>query len=94
MGPRNWFYNEDVNPSSFPRTIPFIGTPGERGQTRNFAPRFGLAWNVRGTTKDVIRAGFGMYYNNIQTLLKFPGVPEHLAVQRADRQPLLSQPLR
>ncbi len=65
-------YNEDVNPASFPRTIPFIGTPGERGQTRNFAPRFGLAWNIRGTTKDVIRAGFGMYYNNIQTLLNFP----------------------
>jgi len=35
----------------------------------NFAPRFGLAWNVRGTGKYVIRAGFGMYYNNIQTQL-------------------------
>src|SRR6266849_380265 len=65
-------YNEDVNPASFPRTIPFIGTPGERGQTRNFAPRFGLAWNVGGSGKNVIRAGFGIYYNNIQTLLNFP----------------------
>jgi hypothetical protein len=65
-------YNEDVNPASFPRTIPFIGKPGERGQTRNFGPRFGLAWNVRGTTRNVIRAGFGIYYNNIQTLLNFP----------------------
>jgi len=61
-----------VNPASFPRTIPFLGKPGDRGQTRNFGPRFGLAWNVGGTDKNVIRAGFGIYYNNIQTLLNFP----------------------
>src|SRR5712691_9924444 len=38
-------YNEDVDPTKFPVTIPFIGNPGKRGQTRNFGPRFGLAWN-------------------------------------------------
>ncbi len=65
-------YNEDVNPASFSRPIPFLGDPSKRGQTKNFGPRFGLAWNVRGTGKDVIRAGFGIYYNNIQTLLNFP----------------------
>src|ERR1043166_7023764 len=72
-------YNEDVNPNSFinpatssPVTIPFIGDPSRRGQTKNFGPRFGLAWNVFGTDKNVIRAGYGLYYNNIQTLLNFP----------------------
>jgi hypothetical protein len=65
-------YNETVQPSSFPTAIPFIGDPAKRGQTKNFGPRFGLAWNVRGTGKDVVRAGFGIYYNNIQTLLNFP----------------------
>ncbi|MBZ5621356.1 MAG: carboxypeptidase regulatory-like domain-containing protein [Acidobacteriia bacterium] len=65
-------YNEDVNPASFSRPIPFIGNPADRGQSRNFGPRFGLAWNVRGKDTDVIRAGFGIYYNNIQTLLNFP----------------------
>jgi Carboxypeptidase regulatory-like domain/TonB dependent receptor len=65
-------YNESVNPSSFPRTIPFIGNPSQRGQSKNFDPRFGLAWNVRGNNKDVMRAGYGIYYNNIQTLLNFP----------------------
>lgn len=65
-------YNESVNPSSFPRAIPFLGDPSKRGQSRNFGPRFGLAWDVRGNSKDVVRAGFGIYYNNIQTLLNFP----------------------
>lgn len=65
-------YNEDVNPNSFPVPIPFIGDPGKRGQTHNFGPRFGLAWDVGGNGKDVVRAGFGLYYNNIQTLLNFP----------------------
>lgn len=65
-------YNESVNPSSFPATIPFIGNPSQRGQSKNFGPRFGLAWNVMGSNKNVVRAGFGIYYNNIQTLLNFP----------------------
>ena len=65
-------YNEDVKPSSFAKPIPFLGDPGKRGQDRNFGPRFGFAWNVLGTGRDVIRGGFGIYYNNIQTLLNFP----------------------
>jgi hypothetical protein len=65
-------YNESVNPSSFSMPIPFLGDPSKRGESANFGPRFGLAWNVRGNGKDVVRAGFGIYYNNIQTLLNFP----------------------
>jgi len=65
-------YNESVNPSSFPKPIPFIGDPSKRGQNHNFGPRAGFAWNVRGTGRDVVRGGFGIYYNNLQTLLNFP----------------------
>lgn len=65
-------FNEAVNPASFARPIPFLGDPSKRGQTKNFGPRFGFAWNVLGTGRNVIRAGFGIYYNNIQTLLNFP----------------------
>lgn len=65
-------FNEDLNPNSFPKPIPFLGDPSQRGKPFNFGPRFGLAWNVGGKGKDVIRAGFGIYYNNIQTLLNFP----------------------
>ena len=65
-------FNESLNPASFPQTIPFLGDPSKRGKPFNFGPRLGLAWNVAGTNKDVVRAGFGIYYNNIQTLLNFP----------------------
>lgn len=65
-------FNEDLNPSSFPQPIPFLGDPSKRGKAHNFEPRFGFAWNVADTGRDVIRGGFGIYYNNIQTLLNFP----------------------
>jgi hypothetical protein len=64
-------YNESLNPASFPKPVPFLGNPADRGQTHNIGPRFGFAWNVGGTSKNVIRGGYGMYYNNIQTLLNF-----------------------
>ncbi len=65
-------YNEDVDPASFPRPIPFLGNPKNRGQKRNFGPRFGFAWDILEDGKNVVRGGFGIYFNNIQTLLNFP----------------------
>src|SRR5215472_12005788 len=65
-------YNEDVKPASFPVTIPFIGSPSNRGQSKNFGPRFGFAWDILGDGKNVARGGYGIYFNNIQTLLNFP----------------------
>ena len=35
------------------------------GNHKNFAPRVGLAWDVRGDGKTSVRAGFGMYYDQI-----------------------------
>ena len=67
-------FNEDLNLSSFPTPIPFIGDPGKRGARKNFGPRFGLAWDVTGKSTDVVRAGFGLYFNNLQTLQNFPEV--------------------
>jgi Carboxypeptidase regulatory-like domain/TonB dependent receptor len=65
-------FNEDLDPKSFPITIPFLGDPSKRGSKKNFGPRVGVAWDIMEQGKDVVRAGFGIYYNNLQTLQNFP----------------------
>jgi hypothetical protein len=65
-------FDENLKPSQFPVTIPFLGDPSQRGAKHNFGPRIGLAWDVTGHSKDVVRLGYGIYYNNLQTLQNFP----------------------
>ncbi|MGB8590906.1 MAG: TonB-dependent receptor [Candidatus Acidiferrales bacterium] len=64
-------FNENLNPNSFSQPIPFIGDPSKRGDDNNFGPRVGIVWDPFHNGRDVIRAGYGLYYNNIQTLLNF-----------------------
>jgi hypothetical protein len=62
-------FDATLNPASFNPAIPFIGDPSKRGAKLNFGPRFGLTWDPFSKGLDVIRAGYGIYYNNIQTEL-------------------------
>jgi hypothetical protein len=39
-----------------------------RGDKDNFGPRTGVTWDVQGSGTSVVRAGFGIYYDNIRTL--------------------------
>src|SRR6185312_13628745 len=64
-------FNEHINPQAFSQPIPFLGDPSKRGDKNNFGPRLGLSWNVGGTGRDVVRAGYGIYYGNLQTLQNF-----------------------
>jgi len=39
------------------------GAPFENASLRNFSPRFGFAWDVRGDGKTAVRGGFGLLYD-------------------------------
>lgn len=60
---------------------------------RDFAPRLGLAWQPRGDSKLVLRAGFGMFYDrfalaNIITARRFNGnVQQQFVINNPDSFP-------
>ncbi|MBE21085.1 MAG: hypothetical protein CL481_02650 [Acidobacteria bacterium] len=51
--------------------VPGYGSASERGDWNNFGPRFGFAFDPGGEGKSVFRGGYGLYYQNIQTLRQF-----------------------
>lgn len=59
--------NEDLDPSIFPIEIPYIDV-SQRGDTNNFGPRLGVAWDIFGTGKTVARGGYGLYYGHVRIL--------------------------
>ena len=59
--------NEDLDTSIFPITIPYIDV-SKRGDTNNFGPRTGFAWDVTGNGGTVVRGGYGLYYGHVRTL--------------------------
>ncbi len=59
--------NEDLDPSVFPIEIPYIDV-SKRGDTNNWGPRVGLAWDVFGNGETVFRTGYGLYYGHVRIL--------------------------
>src|SRR5262245_31952071 len=67
----SWEYGTQstVKPDA-PRGILFCGDPGVTPKTvesdlNNFAPRLGVAWDVTGNGRTIVRGGYGIYYNHI-----------------------------
>jgi len=51
------FVGDSYNGLTFPST-------GEKGDYNNFAPRLGIAWDVFGNGKTVVRSGGGVFYSS------------------------------
>ena len=64
-------WGEDRNNATYyPRPLPFVDFQS-RGDTNNWSPRVGLAWDVRDDGQSVVRMAAGRQYNVIMN-----GVPQ------------------
>jgi Carboxypeptidase regulatory-like domain/TonB dependent receptor-like, beta-barrel len=63
--------------SQKPRPLPFVNLD-ERGDWNNFGPRVGVVWDVMGNGRTVVRSGYGLYYDNIRTLINMFAEPRAL----------------
>jgi hypothetical protein len=55
---------------AFPLPIPFHQGASGRGDRNNFGPRIGIAWDPRRDGDTNLHAGYGIFYDNIRTLLQ------------------------
>jgi hypothetical protein len=60
---------DTYTPNPTKPVIPYEGNPHTRGDWNNISPRIGASWDPFKKQKDVIRAGYGIFYNFIQTEL-------------------------
>jgi len=62
----------NFDPSSASGLVQDNGSGLYRTYPYNFGPRLGMAWDVMGTGRMVVRAGFGMFYNEYPSQMFVP----------------------
>lgn len=64
-----WDYFSNANDVNYPGALRLLAPKGSRSSDKkDFAPRIGLAYDPFSNGKFVVRAGYGMYYQNINFL--------------------------
>jgi carboxypeptidase family protein len=81
--------------------FPTTGTPtslaplvdfSKRGDKNNFGPRLGFAWDVRNDGKTVARAGYGLYYNVMNTQLELSEIQNYRQLNAVIANPTYPDP--
>jgi hypothetical protein len=76
-------FNENITLD--PRVVAAVQALGStannksRGDANNFGPRIGVVWDAGGKGNSIVRAGFGVYYDNIRTLNNMIGEQRNFA---------------
>jgi hypothetical protein len=88
-------FNEDIQDIDFPMEIPFHEGADQRGDFNNIGPRIGFAWDPTETGRMVVKGGYGLFYDNVRTLLSMLGERTwHQAQQIIIANPGYPDPLR
>jgi hypothetical protein len=78
----NFQGNFDPNSPTGVDQVGFGSTSVYNGDHNNFAPRFGFAWDVKGDGRTVVRAGGGVYYEQL-SLDVFNGIGNSFGLRTA-----------
>lgn len=72
-GRSSMFVLDRVTPEArFMRTTPVVGKPiFENHSRRSFAPRLAFAWDPMGDGRTAVRAGFGVFYEQLDNIFRF-----------------------